>query len=58
MGKAGAIAKANRGIPGDDNSVLYLVLQIFNLGIVNYCIMQNELNGFATSVQPTQNIGA
>ena len=58
MGKAGAVARANRGMPGDDNSVLYLVLQFFGLGIVNYCIMQNELNNFATTVQSTQNIGA
>ena len=58
MGKAGALAKANRGIPGDDNSILYLVLQFFGLGIVNYCIIQNELNSFTIPVQPTQNMGA
>lgn len=27
-----------------DNSVLYLVLQIFGFAIVNYALMQNELN--------------
>ena len=58
MGKAGVVARANRGMPGDDNSVLYLVLQFLGLGIVNYCIMQNELNNFVTTVQSTQNIGA
>lgn len=30
-----------------DNSVLYLVLQVLGLGIVNYAIMQNDLNGLA-----------
>lgn len=57
MGKATAIAKANRGMPADDNSVLYLVLQFFGLAIVNYCIIQNDLNSMTTPVQPTQNTG-
>lgn len=57
MGKAGAVAKATRGMPGDDNSVLYLVLQLFGLGIVNYCIIQNDLNSMVTPVQSTQNMG-
>ena len=30
-----------------DNSVLYIVLAIFGLGIVNYCLMQSDLNRFA-----------
>ena len=30
-----------------DNSVLYIVLSIFGLGIVNYCLMQSDLNRFA-----------
>ena len=30
-----------------DNSVLYLVLSIFGLSIVNYCLIQNDLNKFA-----------
>lgn len=38
MGKA--LLKVN----GKDNSVLYLVLQIFGLAIVNYALIQNELN--------------
>lgn len=53
MGKAGAVAKATRGMPGDDNSVLYLVLQLFGLGIVNYCIIQNDLNSMVAPVQST-----
>jgi len=44
MGKAINQAKINRGLPEDDKSVLYIVLQIFGLGIVNYALMQNDLN--------------
>lgn len=29
---------------GTDNSVLYLVLSLFGLSIVNYCLMQNDIN--------------
>ena len=31
----------------NDQSVLYLVLQILGLGIVNYGLIQNELNKYA-----------
>lgn len=30
-----------------DNAVLYLILSIFGLGIVNYCLIQNDLNKFS-----------
>lgn len=30
-----------------DNGVLYIVLSLFGLGLVNYCIMQSDLNKFA-----------
>lgn len=58
MGKATAVAKANRGLPGDDNSILYLILQFLGLGIVIYCIAQNDLNGMATPIQQNPNVGA
>lgn len=48
MGKAASVAKANRNLPADDNSVLYVILQIFGLGIVNWCLIQNDLNSMAT----------
>lgn len=32
---------------GTDNSTLYLILQILGLGVVNYCLMQSELNQLA-----------
>ena len=38
-------AKAMRNMPADSNaSIIYLILQIFGLGIVAYALMQNELN--------------
>ncbi len=44
MGKALETAREKAGLTTVDNSVLYLVLQIFNFGIINYALMQNELN--------------
>ncbi len=39
MGKTFAV------IPGaSDNSLLYILLSIFGLGIVNFCIMQSDVN--------------
>lgn len=37
----------SRGMRASDNSVLYLVLGLFGLGIVNFCIMQNDINQLA-----------
>ena len=47
MGKTIATAKQVNGLNVDDNSVLYLILQLFGLGIINYALMQNELNQIA-----------
>lgn len=30
-----------------DNSLVYLLLSLFGLGIVNYCLMQSDLNKFS-----------
>ena len=49
MGKLVYDAKVKRGLPASDNAVLYLILQIFGLGIVNYCIIQSDLNAIAQS---------
>ncbi len=35
------------GIPHSDNSILYLILGLFGLGIVDYIMMQSELNKIA-----------
>ena len=37
-------ALAAHGLPTKNNSVLYLVLGLFGLGIVNYCLIQSNLN--------------
>ena len=47
MGKAMVQAKSNNGLPADDNSILYLLLQIFGFGIINYCLIQSDLNAIA-----------
>lgn len=47
MGKRVYAAKLKKGLPASDNSVLYLVLCLFGLGIVNYCLLQNDLNDIA-----------
>jgi len=44
MGKNIGIAKQSRGQAPDDKSTLFLLLAIFGLQIVNYCILQSELN--------------
>lgn len=40
---------AEKGIPHSDNSVIYLILGLIGLGIVNYCMLQNDLNKLAAS---------
>lgn len=36
--------KASRGIPSSNSGILYLILSLLGLGIVSYCLMQNEIN--------------
>lgn len=47
MGKALNEARVRHGMSVTDNSVLYLILHFLGLGIVNYCLMQSELNNFS-----------
>lgn len=47
MGKTLVMAKQKASLNAEDNSVLYLILQLFGLGIINYALMQNELNQLA-----------
>lgn len=47
MGKELYSAGEKRGVTISDNSVIYLLLGIFGLGIVNYCMIQNDINKFA-----------
>lgn len=51
MGKTLYEGKTKRGLPASDNSVLYLILCIFGLGIVNYCLMQNDINQVASQAK-------
>ena len=37
-----------RGIAHKDNSVIYLILGLVGLGIVNFCMLQSDLNKIAT----------
>ena len=47
MGKLINQGKINNNMPEDDKSVLYLILQLCGLGIVNWALMQNDLNELA-----------
>lgn len=47
MGQKMYAAGKKHGKEIADNSVLYLVLSLFGLSIVNYCLIQNDLNKFA-----------
>lgn len=45
--KVGYIKARNTGIQSSSDGVLYLVLGIFGLSIVSYCLIQSELNNVA-----------
>lgn len=47
MGREIMEAKEKAGLRANDNSVLYLLLCLFGLDIVNYCLMQSDLNDIA-----------
>lgn len=40
---------AAKGIAHKDNSILYLILGLVGLGIVNFIMMQNDINNIATN---------
>ena len=46
-GKRLATAGQKYGMQISDNSLVYLVLHILGLGIVNYCLVQADLNKFS-----------
>ena len=47
LGKSMITANTNNGFSDTDNSILYLVLALFGLSLVNYCLIQNDLNAIA-----------
>ncbi len=54
MGKALEQAQKNAGFEvSNDNSILFLILQIFQLLIVNLAIMQNQMNVIANNGKPS-----
>ena len=46
MGKRCYEIQIKNGQNGSDNSVLYLILALVGLSIVNYCLIQDELNKY------------
>ena len=51
IGKSMYIVEKEKTDYASDNSVLYLVLEIFGLGIIVYALVQNSLNHQATNEQ-------
>ncbi len=55
MFKAGEKVSAIRrkmGVPDSgNNGIIYLILQLLGFGIINYCLIQNEVNKYAQSRQ-------
>lgn len=47
VGKKMAMAGKRYNKEVEDNSILFLLLSIFGFGIINYCIIQTDLNKFA-----------
>lgn len=47
LGKDIKIAQEKHNLPATDNSTLYIILNLFGLGIVTYCLAQNEINNMA-----------
>ena len=46
-GKVLPVAKSKYGLPGEDKSVLFLVLDLLGLSIVTIALFQNEMNEIA-----------
>ena len=37
-------AQSKNNLPANDNTIMYVILHLVRLEIVNYCLMQNDLN--------------
>ena len=44
MGKLLMVAEEKNNLRVTDNSVVYLILQLIGFGIINYALIQNDLN--------------
>jgi len=47
MGELMKIAQAKHNLPVKDNSILYLILELLGFGIIDYAMIQNDLNAIA-----------
>jgi len=47
IGKLVEEAQKQRGLPASDNSILYLVLTFFGLGVVTFALVQSDVNKMA-----------
>lgn len=42
-------ARVSRGLPSQNNGLVYLLLSLFGLSVVSWALLQNELNQMATN---------
>ena len=47
MGELMKVAQSKRNLPVKDNSVLYLILALLGLGLIDYIMIQSDLNAIA-----------
>ena len=48
--------KAQRGLPTSNQSILYLILELFGLGIIAYALMQDEINKYLDFNNPNPTV--
>lgn len=48
-------AKEKRHYPYSNNSVLYIIFALFGLGIINFCIAQNDINNLSANANVLNN---
>ena len=56
MAKTLVQAKSKCGLSADDNSILYIILCLVGLNIVNYCLIQNDLNAISDKMSSANEI--
>lgn len=48
--------KAQRGLPTSSQAILYLILELFGLGIIAYALMQDEINKYLDFNNPNPTV--
>ena len=56
MAKALVQAKSKYELSADDNSILYIILCLVGLNIVNYCLIQSDLNAISDKMSATNEV--